>query len=256
MKALFWPAMALSVTPFGAGPSLGAEIRVMSGGAPQAALTVLASDFEKSTGHKVNLTFAVVSAIQQRVAAGERADVVLLPGSLIDAMDKAGTLGPTSRMVLARVGVAVVTRQGAVQPDIQSPEGVRRTLLQARSIVHPDPSATPSGAHITRMLAQLGIASDVKSKLILKNAIDGGAAMVAKGEAEIGMFLVSEVLPVKGIAVAGLLPPTLQSFIVYAAAIPATSGAPEAASDFLKFVSGAATAEQWKAAGFELLGGS
>jgi len=120
--------LGLSVTPLSA-----TELRVYSGGAPQETLKLLAPEFEKTTGHRVAFTFAVVAAIQQRLEAGEKADVVLLPAPLIDALEKAGKIRPDSRSRLARVGIAVVVRAGAPKPDVSTPEAVRAALMQARS---------------------------------------------------------------------------------------------------------------------------
>ena len=78
--------------------------------------------------------------------------------------------------------------------------------------------------------------------------------MVAKGEADCGFYLVSEVQNAKGVAVAGLLPAPLPNFIVYVAAVPAYNAAPEAALAFIKFISDPSRRDRWTAAGFELMG--
>ncbi len=255
LGAIFWCVITLGASIATAVPAAAAEIRVFCGGAPQQVAKVLATEFEKERGHKVMFTFGVVGAIQQKLAAGEKADVVVLPVPMIDAMDKLGALRPQSRSVFARVGIGVVVRQGAAPPDISTPEAIRKMLLDARSIAYPDPKVTPSGSHLTRMIAQLGIAAAVQPKLTLRNAIDGGVDLVAKGEVEIGMFLVSEILPAKGITLVGLLPPALQSFVVYAAAVPADNASPEPALAFVRLLSDPAKREHWKAAGFEPLSG-
>ena len=94
----------------------------------------------------------------------------------------------------------------------------------------------------------------MRPKLIIKAAIDGGAELVAEGEADFGLYLRSEVQDAKGISLVGLLPPPLQSFVVYGTAIPTYNTAPEAALAFVKFISDPTKAERWKAAGFELMG--
>ena len=139
---------ALTLVSMGVTPLSAAELRVYSGGAPQETLKLLAPEFEKATKHAVAFTFAVVGAIQQRLEAGEKADVVLLPVPLISALEAAGKIRPGSRSLLARVGIAVVVRAEAPKPDISSPEALRATLLQARAITHADPQATPGGRHI------------------------------------------------------------------------------------------------------------
>ena len=129
-------------------------------------------------------------------------------------------------------------------PDISTVEAVRKMLLNARSIAWPDPS-TPIGGHLNRAVEQLGIADELRPKLIVKAVIHGGAELVVKGEADLGLYLVSEVQPIKGITLVGLLPP----------AIPAYNATPEAALAFIKFISDPIKGQRWKAAGFELVGG-
>jgi molybdate transport system substrate-binding protein len=228
-----------------------AEIRVYSGGAPQVALKVLAPEFERATGHKLAFTYAVVGEIRKRLEAGEKADVILLPVPLLNALEKGGALRPDSRRALARVGIGVIVREGAPQPDISSADSVRKALLDARSIAYSDPKLTPGGKHLAGMIAKLGIAEVVGPKSILKNAIDGGAALVASGEVELGMFLVSEVQSMKGITVVGLLPTQLQNYVAYAGAVAAGSSLEEPAQAFLKFLTDPANQTHWKAAGFE-----
>jgi len=236
--------LGLSVTPLSA-----TELRVYSGGAPQETLKLLAPEFEKTTGHRVAFTFAVVGAIQQRLEAGEKADVVLLPAPLIDALEKAGKIRPDSRSRLARVGIAVVVRAGAPKPDVSAPEAVRAALMQARSITHADPQATPGGRHIAGLLKQWDITDTPQRRITPK--ISGGAELIANGEVDIGLYLLSEVLTVQGVAVAGMLPPALQNYIVYASAVLADSPAPEPAAEFIRLVADPSREQQWKTTGFE-----
>ena len=241
----------LAIT-MGAAPAGAADIRVFSGGAPQAVLRGLAPEFEQATGHRITFTFALVTEIRQKLAAGEKADVILLPAPLMVATEKSLPLSTAGRRELARVGIGVITREGAAQPDISTTEAVRKLLLEARSVAFPDPS-TPSGSHLAEVIAQLGIAAAVQSKLIHKGAIRGGGELVAKAEADIGLYLVSEVKTIKGVSVVGLLPPALQSFVVYSSAIPAYNATPDAALSFIRFISEPAKGGNWKAGGFELV---
>ena len=203
-------ALALAVS-IGAGPAAAADIRVFSGGAPQSVLRGLAPEFEKSTGHRVEFTFALVTAIQQKLAAGEKADLILLPVPLLAATEKTLRFSTEGRMVLARVGIGVITRQGNTLPDISTADAVRKMLLEARSVAFSDPS-TPTGSHLARVIAQLGIADAMRPKLISKGAISGGGELVANGEADVGLYLVSEVQTIKGVSVIGLLPPAAAKF--------------------------------------------
>jgi molybdate transport system substrate-binding protein len=225
------------------------EIRVYSGGAPRAALQPLGAEYERSTGNTVAFTFDGVAAIRQRLGAGEKADVVLLPTGMLEAMGSALVAG--SRTVLARSPIGIVVRKGAVEPDVSTPEAIRRTLLAARSIAYSDPKIAPSGIHLTKMLANLGIAEAVHSKTVLRTPFDGGVALVAKGEVEVGLYLASEIKLVDGVLLAGLLPPELQSYVVYAGAVSAKSAARDAALACLGFLADPARQSHWKAAGFE-----
>ena len=235
------------------GEATPADIRVFSGGGPQDALRHLAPEFERATGHRVEFTFQLVTEIQRKLAAGEKADVILLPVPLIAATEKTVPLRSEGRIVLARVGIGVIVRQGTTPPDISTAEAVRKMLVNARTVAWSDPS-TPVGGHLDRAIAQLGIADEVRPKLIIKSAIDGGAELVAKGEADCGLYLISEVQTAKGITLVGLLPPPLQNFVVYGTAVPTYNATPEAALAFVKFISDPTKGERWKAAGFELMG--
>jgi len=242
-------ASALSIT---ATRATADEIRVFSGGGAKAALQLVIPKFEGATGHRVHPTFAHVSVIQQKLVAGEKADLMLLPIPLIAATEKALPLRAEGRIVFARVGIAIIVRKGTTLPDISTPNAVRKILLDARSVEIPPPNG-PAGNHLARMIEKLGIADAVRPKLTIKAAIDGGAQLVAEGKVDVAMQLLSEVQSVGGITVVGLLPPDLQNFVIYGSAIPAYNEKPEAALAFVKFLSEPDKKDFWKAAGFELM---
>jgi molybdate transport system substrate-binding protein len=228
-----------------AGSATAADIRVFSSGAPAEVEKVLAAQFTREGRHRVVFTVANPANIQQKLSSGEAPpDIVILPAPIIESLVKAGVLRPASRVDLARVGVGIVVREGAPRPDISTADGVRTALLRARSIVIPDPAGGgQTGAALARMMTQLGIADAVKPKLTLMQAIAGGV--------ELGMFNISEILPVKGVTLAGALPPALQSYIVFAAAIHAGSTSVAAADDYIKLLSAPAAREHWRAGGLE-----
>ncbi|MPZ38863.1 MAG: molybdate ABC transporter substrate-binding protein [Rhizobiales bacterium] len=228
-----------------------ATINVYSGGAPKEALLILTPQFEQRTGHKLNYTYAVISEIQKRLAAGGTPDMVFMPVPAIDALVKAGTLKLQPRAVLGSVGIGVIVRAGAPHPDISMPEHFKNALLSARSIVHANPNATPSGAHLANVAQELGIETELQRKLTYSNALDGGVERITTGEADIGIYPVSEVIAVEGVALVGLLPPALQSLIVYGAAVLTESAAPEPAEAFIAFLSDPAHRSVWEDAGFE-----
>ena len=252
--AAVWTATALAALALSAGPSRSEDIRVFTSGAPAEVEKVLARAFTAATDHRILLTVGNLSAIQDRLTGAEAPDVVVLPAPAIDTLDKAGKLRAGTRRDLARVGIGVAVRQGVPLPDVSTVDAVRTMLLEARSIVHPDPQGGGfTGAHIARMIERLGVADAVKPKLKLMFAIGGGVAAVAAGDAEIGLFNISEILPVPGVTMAGPLPAALQNYIAFAGALGPNSSEP--ASAFLRFVASPDANEAWCAGGFEPLVG-
>jgi molybdate transport system substrate-binding protein len=242
--------LGLAIMSAAATSTSAADIKVMSGGAPQEALAVLVPQFEQRTGHKVVFSYAVISALQQRLAADEKTDMVLMPVSAIDKLVQDGKLKAEGRGVLGVLGITVIVREGAPKPDISTPEAFRKMMLAARSVVHSS-TATPSGAHLKRVIEQLGIAGAVKDKVTLRPALDGGVELVAKGEAEIGIYPTAEVIHVKGVSIVGPLPAPIQLNNVYGAAVAAGNAAPQPALAFIRFLTDAANRKVWKEAGFD-----
>ena len=244
--------LAAALTGLIAGPANADDIRVYSGGAPQIALRTMTPDFEKAAGHQVHFTFALVTAIQQKLEAGDKADLIMLPIPLLAAVEKSTPLRTEGRSPLARVGIGVIVRAGAPVPDVSSAEAVKTLLLGAGKIAIPEPG-TPSGAHLAHVIEQFGLADQLRSRLVVRAAINGGADAVARGEADVGFYLLSEVQSIKGITVAGLLPAPLQSFVAYGTAIPVSNSSPAPAVALVKYLTDPGRSERWKAAGFELI---
>lgn len=227
------------------------EIRVMSGGAPQHALAALTPAFEKQSGHKVIFTFAVITEIRKRLQAGEKTDMVLMPVPVIEAFIKDQKMRTEGHAALGRLGINMIVREGMTPPDISTPESFKKALLDARSIVYSTPTATPSGAHMANVVEQLGIADAVQKKVTYRPALDGGAELVASGEAEIGIYPSSEIMHVKGVTLVGPLPSALQLSIVYGTAAMADNQTPGPALEFMKFLADPTNRAVWKDAGFD-----
>jgi molybdate transport system substrate-binding protein len=228
-----------------------AEIKVLTAGAFKQVLLALLPDFEKQTGHKVTVENDTVGALTKRIEGGESFDLAVLTPAAIDNLAGKGKFAAGSRKDLARVGIGVVVREGAPKPDISSDEAFKKALLAAQSIAYIDPAAGgSSGIYVARMLEKLGIAADVKGKSKL---IPGGAVAehIAKGEAELGIHQISEILPVKGITLVGPLPGNLQNYTVYAAAVSASPKEPDAARTLLTALTGPAAAGVLKSKGME-----
>jgi molybdate transport system substrate-binding protein len=244
--------VSIAMLALSASGAVAADVRVYTSGAPAEIQKGFAQKFNEASGHRLVVTSGTLAVIQDRLLASEAADAVVLPLPSVDTLEKAGKLRAGSRVGLARVGIGVAVRQGAALPDVSTVDAFRKTLLAARSIVHPDPKGGGfTGAHIDRVFERLGIADVVRPKVKLMFAIGGGMAAVAKGEADIGLFNVSEILPVSGAALAGAFPADLQNYITFGGAVSVDSPAPDVAAEYLRLLAGARDA--WAAGGFEAI---
>jgi molybdate transport system substrate-binding protein len=228
-----------------------AEVKVLSAGAVRAVVTEVAHIFANETGHSVKGTFGTVGVVRDKLASGESADVVIATDVAIDEMSRQGLVVAGTRTDIARAGVGVGVREGAPKPDISTPEAFKQTLLGARSIVYVDPGqGATSGIHFASVLQRLGIADQVKDKSILW---PGGyaAEAVQKGQAEIVVHQISEILPVKGVTLVGPLPRDLQKVTIYSAGLATKAVAPAAARAFIAFFTSAPIKAKFAAAGLD-----
>jgi len=196
-----------------------AEISVMSVGAVKAPFTVIAADWEKASGNKVAATFNPAGDVRRKLAAGGAADVVILPREDLVEMERSGTVVAGSRRNLGGVAMAAAVKKGAPVPDVSTPEALKRTLLHAKSVIYMDPERGTSGKHFDdTVLRRLGIRDEVRAKTTLG---EGGyiAEKVARGDIEIAFHNLTEILPVEGVTIAGLLPAELQRATVYSGAV-------------------------------------
>jgi molybdate transport system substrate-binding protein len=247
-------ALTAFVFIFAASFANAAEIRVLSSGAPAAAAKAIGAEFAGRTGHHLSFMVAQPAVIQAHLGSGEKADVVILPSPVVTMLTGTGVLTAGSSVDVARVGIGIVVRAGAAKPDISDVDAFRRLLRNAHSIVYPDPSEAGGGSTglaIARMIDRLGLTETVRPKLNVKSAIGGGVALVASGAVEIGIFNISEIMPVEGTALVGPLPAELQSYIVFSAAIPKGSTVPGPAAAFIKRLGEPDARPAWLNAGLE-----
>jgi molybdate transport system substrate-binding protein len=228
-----------------------ATIKVMSGGAPKEVFGKLTPAFERQSGHKLTYSFAVLSALRDRLAAGEAADVLVMPTNILDGYEKTGVVRPQGRGVLGLVSVNAVVRSGAPKPDLSSVDALKRAMLAARTIVFATPGMTPSGTHMGKLVEQLGIAEAMKGRIIHRPALEGGVELVAGDEAEIGFYPKSEVISAKGLALVGPLPAEVQLTTIYGAAVTAASAAAAAGTAFVAFMRDPAHRAAWAQGGFD-----
>jgi molybdate transport system substrate-binding protein len=231
-----------------------AEIKVLTAGAFKQVLLALLPDFERTTGHKVTVENDTVGALTKRIEGGEVFDLAVLTPAAVNDLSNKGKFVAGSRANLARVGVGVVVKDGAPKPDISSVAAFKQALLAAKSVAYIDPAAGgSSGIYVAGLIDKLGIAGEVKAKAKL---IPGGAVAehVARGEAELGIHQISEILPVKGVTLVGPLPAEIQNYTVYAAGLGAQAKEGDAAKSLLKALSSPAAAEVLKSKGMEPAG--
>jgi molybdate transport system substrate-binding protein len=216
MRLLLIPLLLLA----GLGPAAAADtLKVLTAGAYKPVVLDILPEFEKQTGTKVTVINDTAGALTQRVKSGEAFDILILPTQNMDALATEGRVTDDSVTPFAKVGIGVVVALSAPMPNIGSTEGLRRTLLDARSVAYIDPaSGGTSGIYVARMFQNLGIASQMQKKSVL---VRGGLAAerVARGEAEMAIQQASELRLVPSVRFAGMLPAAVQSYTVYAGAL-------------------------------------
>jgi molybdate transport system substrate-binding protein len=214
------------------------------------ALQQLFAGFARATGHGVTPTYDTVGAITDRFKAGEAADLLILSPQALAALGDALVSG--SATPIARAGLAVAIRQGAPAPDLSTPAAFTAALLAARRVSYSDPTAGGSAAaYFAKLLERLGIATAVNAKATLGRNGHHVAELVADGTAELGISFLSELVAIKGVAIAGPLPAELQNYTVYAGAIPRASRLDTEAKALLESLTRPDADGVWRAAGLE-----
>ena len=216
-----------------------AELKVLAGGSMTAVLNELAPPFERASGHKLVIHFDSTPNLIKLATSGDSFDLGVVPIDVFkDAAAKARFVLPTIN--IARVGYGVAVRAGAPKPDVSTPDALKKTLLGAQSIAYLPTSA--AGAYVTSVFERLGIGEAMKAKTKPQTTTGQIAQAVAKGDAELGVFLVN-VLMAPGVELAGSFPAELQQELVFTAAIAADSKQADAAKAFIDYLtSPAATA--------------
>jgi molybdate transport system substrate-binding protein len=224
------------------GPVSAAELRVMISAGFYSVYAELAPAFERATGHRLVTTRGPSmgdspEAIPTRLGRGETADVVILDGGAADELAKRGVVRADSKVELALSRIGMVVRAGAAKPDIGSVEAFRKTLLAAKSIGYSD---SGSGTYLSTVLfKKLGLDDQIARKSRKVRGPPSGepvAAVVARGEVEIGFQQVSELIHVPGVTFVGALPPELQPGFSFAGAITNAAAQPDAAHALLRFL--------------------
>jgi molybdate transport system substrate-binding protein len=221
-----------------------AELKVLAGGSMTGVLNALGPPFEKESGHKLVIHFDSTPNLVRLATSGEPFDLGVVPVDVFkDAAAKA-RFGPT--LNIARVGYGVAVRAGAPKPDVSTPEALKNTLLDAKSIAFIPSSA--AGAYVTSVFERLGIGEAMKAKTKVQTATTEIPKAVANGEAELGIFLVN-VLMAPGVELAGSFPAELQQELVFTAAVAVDTKQADAAKALIDFLTSPAAIAVIKAKG-------
>jgi len=237
-----WLALALLLPT-----ALGAqELRVLSGGAAKSLVEPLAASF---THGKVAVQYQPMGKLVESLAAssqgGAQVDLVIVTEETLPRLQSENRVQAGAKPI-ARVGIGVAVNEKAPSPDISTVEAFKRTLLAAKSVVYIDPKVGTSGKHVAEVLARLGIAGEVNAKAKLGQ---GGYIVepVGRGEIELGIHQISEILPVKGVKLVGPLPPELQKYTTYVAAPVKPS---RLTAEFIEHLTGREARARLAAAGY------
>jgi molybdate transport system substrate-binding protein len=233
-------------------PSDAADLKVISAGAVRGLIGQIIDDYSGRTGQKFDFTIGTTGQLRTIIASGQPADLIICSAPLMAELEKTGKFTSGSRTDLGRVGIGVAVRDGAAALDVATPETFRAALVAARSIAFTNPAeGGTSGIYFTGLAERLGIGEAVKAKAVLTKGGHEAAVEVAQGRAEMAIVFISEAVAVKGVTLAGPLPPSLQDYSVYAAAIPASSTDPAAARAFVTALASPEMAARWQRNGFE-----
>jgi molybdate transport system substrate-binding protein len=223
-------------------------LRILSTLAVQGAMPALAAGYEKLSGVHLAVEYAPTVGLMARIDAGERADVAILTREGADQLSARGVLRQDSVVDVVHSYVGIAVRAGARQPDIGSSEALKTALLSAKSIAYSRIGA--SGIFFARLIEELGIAEEVDARATI---IPSGftAELVARGEAELAVQQLSELMVVPGVDIVGPLPAPLQSPAMFSAGVFVDCTEPDGAERFLQFLTSAAAAPMLRAAGLE-----
>jgi len=227
----------------------GAPVRVLVSNGMKAAMEELQPQCERAIGHPLAVQYNSTLSVKKMIEAGEGFDVTLITTEAIDDLIKQGKLTGGSRTPLARSELGIGIRAGAAKPDIHTPEALKRSLREAKSITYPQDGA--SRGYIEKMFERLGIAADVKPKIILAKGSGPATESVAAGQAAMVITLFSEIVPIHGVEILGPLPGEYQSDIRFSAAASSTAQDAASAKALIAFLAGPKVAPALKAKGLD-----
>jgi molybdate transport system substrate-binding protein len=222
-------------------------VRVLVSNGMKGAMEELQSQCERDIGHPLTLQFSSTAALKKRIQDGEAFDLTIITDEAVGDLIKQGKLASGTPVARSELGIGI--RSGAAKPDIRTPDALKGTLGDAKSITYPQDGA--SRRDIEKMFERLGIAAEVAPKIILAPGSGPATESVAAGKAALVITLFSEIVPVPGVEILGPLPGEFHSDVRFSAAISRTSQSGEAAKALIAFMAGPRAASVFKAKGLE-----
>jgi molybdate transport system substrate-binding protein len=224
-------------------------LRVYSSNGVKAALEALQPQSERLVGRPLSITFGTSASVRQRIAGGEPFDAAVLTTDVIDALTQEGKILRGSTAAMGRSGIGIGVRAGTMKLDVQTADALKHILQAAGSLTYAaDGASRPA---ITRMFDTFGIAEAMKSKTILEQGSIRATARVVQGDADMVITLISEILPIAGLELAGPLPEEFQSYVSFAGGVGSGARNTEAAGAFIAFLAGPSARATFTARGIE-----
>jgi molybdate transport system substrate-binding protein len=212
-------------------------------------LKEIGPQFERSSGYKLDVVTGIAATLADRIIDGESFDVFIGPPAQMNRVVQNNKIIAETRTAIAHSGIGVGVRAGAPKPDITSVDAFKQTLLKAKSIGYLKQDGT-SGAYLHALFERLGIADATKSKIV-RPETDIVSELVAKGEIELGMVVITQIMTTPGVDLAGPLPREVQFYVRWSGGVSANSAAPQVAKELIRFLTGPAALPVLKAQGME-----
>jgi molybdate transport system substrate-binding protein len=248
-RVAYGVAVALFLILGQPGRASAADVQVLCSNGFKAVFEELAPQFERASGHKVNVKFGLAANFKQQIDAGESFDLAILTPALVDDLIKSKKMAADTRTVLARTGLGIMIKSGARKPDVRTADSFKKSLLDAQSIAYAKEGA--SGVAFATLIEKLGIAETLKPKLKPTGSGEEVNNLVVSGGAQYGILPLSEILAVKGAELGGMFPADVQTYITMATAVSANAKQSAPARDLIKFLMTPAATTVVKAKGME-----
>ena len=250
MNRLVWviAGFGLAVTPATPAADGPAELKVFTTRAIATVLDSIGPEFERATGYHLAVTTDLAPRMVRWVQNGEPFDVLVAAPEHIDSLIEDGKIIPETRTDLAHSGIGIEVRAGAPHPDVSSVEAFRRALLAARSVAYLKEGR--SGVYLAGLLERLGLTEAIRAKLT-RPETDIVSELVAKGEVELGMVVITQILTTPGVSLVGPLPAEVQSYVTFTAGVSRNAHAPDAARRLVEFLTGPDAVAVIRAQGME-----